>query len=173
MVIFSGKVFACTCSYTLLDTNAVRAAKEIFVFRIISEEIKLEDGSEFKESEVLGKIKVIDWIHGQKKDFKEIQFSTHRCCGSRFDVGNYFVAFVSNNGPKFFAHGGNVLEVGTIYDSSEIRKNITKIRSGGKELEEFFSRADRDRIEQSPVPMPCSCNAKKGIRTDKKVGLTH
>ncbi|MES3026209.1 MAG: hypothetical protein V4857_31890 [Pseudomonadota bacterium] len=155
VVFFSNNIFACTCSFAHLDTESVRKAKKIFAFRLMGAEIKKVSSKDPEKMEVVGRILVIDNIRGNKNIFKEIRFTTHRCCGSRFDIGSYYVAFISDNGPKFFANSGNVLEIGTMYDAVEVREKMAEIYTKKKDLDDVFSRESRDRIEQSPVLPPC------------------
>lgn len=152
---FSGLAYACTCDDGLVPSTArVRAAKEIFIFQLVSAKVK--SGVPFATSgaEIEAEIRIVDRLRG-RRTFTKMTFYTGHCCGSRFDVGAHFAAFISERGPVFSAYSGNVLEVESMYSVPEARKSIAAILSGRRTLEEVFSRDELDRTTQFPVPLPC------------------
>ncbi len=157
---------ACTCSFNPLSTESIQSASNIFVFRIMSAKVRNETVQNPIMQEVEAKIKVIDRIHGAQHLYSGIHFSTSWCCGSRLDVGRYYVAFISDEGPEFLAHNGNIIDIGERYypDSVteiDIKGKILKILSKKAKLQEIFTRDNLDRIEQSPVLPPCINNRRK------------
>lgn len=152
---FSCAAQACTCAFAPLDTESARNAKDVFIFRLTQAKVKLNSDDERTGTEIIGQIKTIERLRGAKKLPEKIKFATGACCGTRLDVGEYFVAFVSDVGSQFVANSGNVMEVGGKYRLSDTRERILAVLDGKERLEDVFSRADRDRTEQSPVLPPC------------------
>ncbi|MDQ1925148.1 hypothetical protein, partial [Massilia pseudoviolaceinigra] len=106
---FSCAAQACTCAFAPLDTESARDAKDVFIFRLTQAKVKHISGDERRGTEIIGQIKIIDRLRGVKKLSDQIKFYTDTCCGTRLDVGSYFVAFVSDAGSQFVAHNGNVV----------------------------------------------------------------
>jgi len=154
-LVFSSVAQACQCAYQPLDTDAARGAKNIFIFRLVQAEVMPSASSEGHAARVLGRIDIVGHLRGNTASFKEIEYSTDHCCGSRFDVGSYFVAFVSKAGPRLVANNGNVMELGQQRVTPQTRAEILTILKGEKTLEDVFSRAELERTEQSPVMPPC------------------
>lgn len=151
---------ACTCGYLSLDTSAVRSAQQIFVFRVVSAQIEegVRDG--VPHDEIVARIKIISQLRGVSKHISELSFSTQRCCGSRLDVGGYFVAFLPATGKRFAANNGNVVEIDP-FDLQNKQGKINAVLAGKLRFEDVFSRGDTDRTEQEPVPPP-PCPLPKG-----------
>jgi hypothetical protein len=160
---FSCVVHACTCSFVPINSEATRAAKNVFIFRLIQAKVNLINGHVGSTPEIIGQIEVIDRLRGDEKRVKEIKFSTSSCCGSRFDVGSYFVAFVSEVGPRFVANNGNVVEIGREYPLPQTRANLLAVLDGEKRFEDVFSREFRDRTEQFPIQPPCPGKDRKSV----------
>jgi len=144
---------ACTCGFLYLDTAAVRSAQQIFVFRLVSAQIKegMRDG--VRRDEVIAHIKIVSQLRGESKHVNELSFSTQRCCGTRMDVGGYFVAFLPATGERFEANNGNVVEIDP-FDLENKQAKISAVLAGKMRFEDVFSRGDTDRTEQEPVPPP-------------------
>lgn len=159
LLIVSGATQACTCSVAPLDAEIARSAKSVIVFRIMSAKVSREQVHDAPASDIVGRVKIVDQLRGRKSAIREIRFSTGSCCGSRLDVGSYFVAFISNDGSRFTANIGNVVEVGKEYPTVQTRTTILDFLDGRKTFEESFSRELRDRSEQSPVLAPCPRNS--------------
>lgn len=151
---FAGTAQACSCAPELLDFAGVLRAKNVFIFHLVSARALPDRAGDVSGPQIEGTIEVVDWLRGQGK-YRKMRFSTGRCCGSRFDVGTYFVGFVSERGPAFRAHFGNVVEIGTHHDVQEARKDIAAVLSGQRQLDDVFPRSVRERTEQSVVPLPC------------------
>ncbi|MDM5178557.1 hypothetical protein PO883_15265 [Massilia sp. DJPM01] len=137
---FSFTAQACTCGFAPLNTEATRHAKNVFIFRLSQAKVNLISGNKRSGAEIIGRIKIIDRLRGVKKLPEQIRFSTDSCCGTRLDVGSYFVAFISDAGSQFVAHKGNVMEVGREYALSrtKTREKILSVLDGKEKLEDFF-----------------------------------
>lgn len=151
---------ACTCGYLSLDTTAVRNAQQIFVFRVVSAQIEEGVRDDVPHDEIVARIKIISQLRGESKHVSELSFSTQRCCGSRLDVGGYFVAFLPATGKRFAANNGNVVEIDP-FDLQNKQGKINAVLAGKLRFEDVFSRGDTDRTEQEPVPPP-PCPLPKG-----------
>jgi len=147
------QVNACTCTGLPLSTETVQQAKHIFMFQLVSAKARTEQN---KELSIVGAVKTFDRLRGNGKLPTEVRFSTSKCCGTRLDVGGYFVAFLPNVGKTFTADNNNVIEIGKEYPISESLELIQNILEGSKTLEENFSREYLDRIEQFPIQPPCN-----------------
>lgn len=163
-VFFSTTASACTCSHIPLNTETIKNSSNVFIFRLIGAKVKHASNS--LATDVEGEIKVVERIRGTKYSYKRIHFSTSLCCGLRLDVGHYFVAFTSENGPTLSINSGNILDIGETYFSDargemNIKEKINKITYHNATLENFFPRADVERIEQLPVLRPCVQNKVK------------
>lgn len=146
---------ACECDFPPLDTAAARNAREIFVFRLLSAEVRDDKDYDRGGNRIVGRIKVITRLRGTARQIREVHFSTSDCCGTRLDVGDYFVAFLPSMNGKFTTNSGNVLSVGREYPLAQTHDKLSAILAGKTRLEDVFSRAYRDRIEQWPVLPPC------------------
>lgn len=157
---------ACTCGFLSLDTAAVRSAQQIFVFRIVSAEVKdgMRDG--VRHDKIIARIKIVSQIRGISKHVSELSFSTQRCCGTRLDVGGYFVAFLPATGERFAANNGNVVEIDP-FDLQNKQAKINAVLAGKMGFEDVFSRGETERTEQEPVhPPPCPLSS--GTKSPRK-----
>jgi len=156
---------ACTCGFLYLDTAAVRNAQQIFVFRLVSAQVKdgMRDG--VRHDEIIARIDIVSQIRGTSKHVSELSFSTQRCCGTRLDVGGYFVAFLPTTGKRFAANNGNVVEIDP-FDLQNKQAKIKAVLAGKMHFEDVFSRGDTDRTEQEPVPPP-PCPLSKATKSPR------
>lgn len=112
---------------------------ERLVFRLLTAELQNAGASDPNDSSVVGTIKVVDNILGSTRA-RQIHYSTLQCCGIRLDVGSYYVPFIEEDGTEFFAHSGNVVEIGEMYYRGiPERGGILAVLSGKKGLEDVFS----------------------------------
>ena len=160
LLALSGAAYACQCAYPPLDTESVRGAKNVFIFRLLSSELVSKGSDQPLSTTVVGKIEVVDIIRGSAKA-KAIRYSTYQCCGTRLDVGKYYAAFVSEVGPQLYGHSGNLLEVGEMYYPKQgSRAKIQAVLSGKRSLEKEFSEYALDRTQQVPRPPAPYCPSK-------------
>ncbi len=164
-VFVQNEAIACTCSFMPLSDESIRSAPNIIVFRIMSAKIVNPNETNLLLDKVEAKIKVVDRIRGKKHTYRNIYFSTSSCCGSRLDVGRYYVAFISETGPSFFANNGNIIDIGERYYPNsvgdiDVRAKISKILSKEEKFENIFPRHVLDRVEQTPILPPCNQRVK-------------
>lgn len=152
---FSSAVGACTCSFMPASTESLRGAGDVFMFRLVEASVAIDRHGKAARGEIVGKVELVERIRGTRESVREMRFSLGQCCGSRFDVGSYFVAFVNIDGETFVAHSGNVVEIGNDVSLQGARDNIASLLKGDKRLEEAFPRWQLERTEQSLVPLPC------------------
>jgi hypothetical protein len=159
-IALSGAAHACECAYPPLDTESVREAKNVFIFRLLSSELVRKGSDHPMSSIVVGKIEVVDTIRGTTKA-KIIRYSTYQCCGTRLDVGKYYAAFASEVDTQLHGNGGNLLEVGEMYYPKQgSRAKIQAVLSGKRSLEKEFSEYALDRTQQVPRPPAPYCPSK-------------
>jgi len=144
---------ACTCGFLYLDTKAVRSAQQIFAFRVVSAQVKERVRDGVHHDEIIARIKIVSQVRGVSKHVSELSFSTQRCCGTRLDVGGYFMAFLPATGKRFAANNGNVVEINP-FDLQNKQAKINAVLAGKLRFEDVFSQGDTDRTEQEPVPSP-------------------
>jgi hypothetical protein len=153
-ILFSGLALACQCAYEPMSDNSVKAAKNIFVFRLISAEIANKASTDGTDSTILATIQIVDVVRGSAA-YKKIYFSNHWCCGSRLDVGHFYAAFTSTGGVSFSGNTGNLLDLGNMYyPEIEFRKNIPFVLTGKMSINKAFANYDINRLEQVPPPPP-------------------
>jgi hypothetical protein len=153
VAMYCSVVEACTCDFLYLDTAAVRSAQQVFVFRLVSARVEEHTRDGVAHDEIIARIKIVAQIRGVSEHVSELSFSTQRCCGTRLDVGGYFVAFLPQTGNRFAANNGNVVEVDP-FDLTNAQAKINAVLAGKKRFEDVFSREATDRTEQEPVPPP-------------------
>ena len=164
-MLFSGLAFACQCAYEPMSDSSVKAAKNIFVFRLISAEIANKASIDGTDSKVIATIQAVDVVRG-KAMYKKIYFSNHWCCGSRIDVGHFYAAFTSADGVSFSGNSGNLLHLGNMYDRENgFRKNVSLVLSGKSNIKNAFSNYDMNRLEQVPPPPPPPSSRTKKVRS--------
>lgn len=145
---------ACTCGYFSLDTAAVRNAQQVFIFRLVSAEIEERTRTAIGYNEIIGRVEIVSQLRGVSNHVSELSFSTRRCCGTRLDVGGYFVAFLPTTGNRFEANNGNVVEI-VPFDLQDTQAKINAVLAGKRRFEDVFSRDATDRTEQEPLIPPC------------------
>jgi hypothetical protein len=155
LIALGSAAHACTCSSTPLSTEVARSAKSVVIFRLVQAQLPDESDRGSHSHEVQGKVTMMEQLRGHGPAVQEVNYSTSACCGVRLDVGSYYVAFVSGSGTRFRAHTENVVDLGPAKPSPETRAGIVDLINGRKTLDQVFPRAMRDRVEQSPIPIPC------------------
>ncbi|WP_305823783.1 hypothetical protein [Massilia brevitalea] len=145
---------ACTCEPGLLGTVGIQAAKEVFIFRLVSARALPGRTDDVSGPHIEGEIEIVDRLRGHGS-VRKIRFSTASCCGVRLDVGTYFAGFGAAHGPVFKADSGNVVEVGARRDVQQARNNIHALLRGERRLDDVFPKSARERTDQQIVPPPC------------------
>ena len=149
-------VSACQCGFSLLGNDEAKSATEIFVFRLVSATADANDSDPISGGKVSATIQIVDVLRGNPH-FNRMRYSTSLCCGSRIDVGQYFVAFTSDSGMEFSANTGNLMNFGEQYASSAPNaQRLRAVESGRQTLEEAFGKFPNERMFTVPRPPdPC------------------
>ena len=157
----SFNVAACSCTFELLDNDVVRDAQQIFVFQLLSAKVDPQSTPVLVAREVVGEIHIVDTLRGDPRA-KRIRYSTSICCGSRLDVGQFYVAFLSTNASEFLGNTGNILNLGELtinqtYDArAPIRQRLVAVASGRRTLEQEFGKFPNEKMFTLPRPPdPC------------------
>jgi hypothetical protein len=156
LVLARSPAIACSCSYSTLGDKQAVEASEIFVFRLVSAVADPESSDPFAGREVTAKINIVDVIRGKPR-FETLHYSTSFCCGSKMDLGHYYVAFTSGSGGEFSGNTGNLLNLGEVYASGyDTSKKLRAIESGERTLEQEFGQFPNDKMHMLPAPPdPC------------------
>lgn len=153
MVLPVESAYACSCSFGLLNSDDVAAAGQVFQFRLLRARLEPEGETVPLRTWVVGDIEITDVFRGEPA-WTQMQYSTQMtCCGSRFDIGGEYVAFISGGDAVLFAHHQNVLELGLFYSRDEIVERIG-LASNGVPINDVFPAHVRDRTMQMPTPSP-------------------
>lgn len=154
---FSLPAHACECAFPPLDTQSVREARNVFVFRLLDAKLQADGSEQPLTATIIGNIEIADTIRGTA-DARRIRYSVHQCCGTRLDVGKYYLALDSDDGPELLGHSGNLIEAGEMYyPGSGTRERIESVLSGEESLENAFSAYALDRTQQISRPPPPYC----------------
>lgn len=157
-----GTAGACQCSFPPLDTAHVRAAKTVFVFRLIGAELQPKGNSGFEASTVVGKIQVLHTLRGATTATR-IRYSNFWCCGTRLEVGRSYFAFVSEEGAELAINSGNVLQEDESghEDNPWVRKRIEEVLNGSRTLDSALPASWQGQtLLPPPPPPPPSCPPK-------------
>jgi len=146
---------ACKCAFAPLDTAQVRAAKTVFVFRLVGADLQPKGATEFWASTVVGRIQVLDTLRG-RTTASRIRYSTFWCCGTRLEVGRSYAAFVSEEGPELAINSGNVLLADSTSApySASMRARLVDVLKNGKEFDRVFASGWQAQTSQDPPPPP-------------------
>jgi hypothetical protein len=157
-LLLGGAAFACQCSFVPLGTKEAQAATNVFVFRLMDARV-VPGVKDAPNTSVVGTIKVVAHIRGRTRA-QQIRYSTFYCCGSRLEIGKYYIAFLSSDAPKFDANASNVLPLWQDFGRREA-DNLEAVLRGKKQLEDVFPYGLDEIHQVRPPPPPCSAQAKK------------
>jgi hypothetical protein len=126
--------FACECANGMLDTQAVRESKNVFVFKVMAAAVV---PSEAHPHRAVAKIKIIDRLRGTAR-FDTVSYSTSWCCGLRIEVGGEYMLFTTAVGPKLEIDRGNLLALGPFAHlrQSKLHRDVLAILAGTRDLGE-------------------------------------
>lgn len=150
----SAPIAACECAHGVLDTQAVRAAKDVFVFKVVAAAVV---PSETHPNRAVAKIEIVDRLRGTAS-VRTVMYSTSWCCGIRIEVGGVYMAFASAVGPKLEVHQGNLLAMGAFGYSREdrMRRDVLAVLAGKRVLDDALVEDSDARLPQiPPPPAPC------------------
>ena len=127
---------ACSCAYGSLNSDKVRVASHVFVFRLL--DARFEQGAEDpSQNSVIGTIHIVANLRG-KTTSREIRYSISNCCGSRMEVGKYYVGFQSSDVAQFKVNAGNTLMLWNGY-GREIADKLAAVLRGEERLDDAFA----------------------------------
>lgn len=156
--LFGGVANACQCSFIPLDSKQAQAARNVFVFRLTDARIAKDTTGEPNDL-VAGTIKVLAHVRG-RTNAQEIRYSTSWCCGSRLEVGKYYIAFLSLDARRFDANASNVLPLWQGFGRDEAER-LESVLRGRSRLEEDFAYGVDEIQTMRPPPLPCPDQSKK------------
>ena len=149
---------ACSCDFAPLGTKEARAARNVFVFRLM--DARVEPATAGASSNwVVGTVKVEARVRGSTKA-QQIRFSTFYCCGSRLEVGKHYIAFLSSDTPRFDGNASNVLPLWEDFDREQADA-LEAVLRGKTKLEDVFAYGLEEINQVRPPPAPCPPRGKK------------
>ena len=155
---------ACSCAFATLGTETARAADTVFVFQLMSARfLNREEGEGMILEGAEGTIRVVESLRGDGSRFDRISYNTLHCCGSRLDVGHYYLAFVSGPGPSFGAGENSIVRVGEQYrasspgDENALLFRVHDLLEGRSSFEEALPDTMFERVGLIPPPPPPPC----------------
>ena len=151
-LLLAGAANACSCAFAPLGNEEARAAKNVFVFRLMEAHVEQPTSSE-SSNFVTGTITVMARVRGTTKA-REIRFSTFYCCGSRLEVGKYYVAFLSSDTTSFDGNASNLLPLWQGFGQREA-DDLEAVLRGKKNLEDSFAYGLQEINQIRPPPPPC------------------
>jgi hypothetical protein len=152
---------ACECMQYEPTESSIARASRIFVFQVAATAADVSPDGAIHPW--LGKVsfRVADQIVGGGPSVGTASFSFSDCCGSRFEVGHYYLAFLEleDSQPQFTP--ANVIYYGTFYhEGSEVAlESIIASVQEGATFREAFSRFDLYRAVTEPQPPSPPCIA--------------
>ena len=152
---------ACECMNSEPTETSVARASSIFVFQAVATSVEVS--AEGAMHPWLGKVsfRVVDHILGSSPSVGSASFSFSECCGSRFEVGHYYLAFLdSEDAQPRFTPANAMYYLHSYHEQSEsaVRSSIALVLEG-QPFREAFSRFDLYRAVTEPEPPPLPCAA--------------
>ena len=141
---------ACQCNYDPLGQATVDRAQQVFAFQLVSARYDPASG------DVIGDIRVVESLRGMHQG-RQIRYSTSICCGTRLDVGQFYVGFEDVPADEFVASPGNVLDVGEGYSpQSPTIQSLRDVLSRAKTWSQALGESANERVlTLPPPPGPC------------------
>lgn len=153
-LLLAGPAAACSCVDTPLDTASARAARHVFVFRVISTTAQDESQDDHLAGyRVSAKIRVLANVRG-KTTARELDYWIHRCCGIRLEAGKDYIGFLRSDGASFHASHANVLPLWDRFTHPEA-DDLEAVLRGKAKLEEVFASGLSEISQVPPPPPPC------------------
>ncbi|MDE2407029.1 MAG: hypothetical protein KGL91_04095 [Xanthomonadaceae bacterium] len=157
-LLLSCGVLACECAFVPLGTEEAQSAKNVFVFRLMAS--RVDNTSTEERNSILGTIEVVARIRGSATKVRHVRYSISECCGSRLEVGKYYVAFLPSDISIFDGNGSNLLPLWQGFGQSEAN-NLEAVLRGKKRLEDTFAFGLQEIDQVRPPPPPCPAITKK------------
>lgn len=147
-----------------LDGGAAREAKQVFVFQLTA--TRVAKSAAEVQGTVHGEIRVLNVLRGGTAPVStNIRFQTGECGGARLGTGHYYVAFVQDARPGWWAGRGTLIHLGGLPPQSgdAALAEVQRMLDGRIALERSSLLAGRDFVDSGwppPLPLPPSKPAK-------------
>lgn len=133
VVVWHSPLMACDCQFSEISADAVRSAGVVLIGKVRNAQLSAQ-----YDRHVVGEIEVVRTLVGEISGSLGFSYSTVWCCGSRIEVGSYYLVF-TNSTDDLFLHHGNTLHLGITFSADEIEidriaNEIARIRSGTQDL---------------------------------------
>jgi hypothetical protein len=158
LLFFAQPIVACSCDSEEISDQQFKNAKNIFLFRIRSIHVIEGKNVPIENGIAVGAIRVVENYKGTAH-YSSFQYSTSYCCGSKFQVGEYYLAILDKDGKLLSASPENTIGMGRSLEQekglmgpNQIRRRILSAVDGL----ELFSKAFpvEHRMTTSSVPPP-------------------
>ncbi|SFL15072.1 hypothetical protein [Lysobacter sp. cf310] len=145
--------WACTPA-SPLSSVAAREATQVFVFQLTAS--RLATPPKEIEGTVYGEIRVLKVLRGSAAISPKLRYYTGVCAGSRMDVGHYYVAFVRDARPGWWAGRNTVIHLGGLQpqQGDVALAEVRKVLEGRIALEHTSLIAGRDFVDSGWPPPP-------------------
>ena len=148
---------ACECSYLLLKNRTVIEAKHIFIFRLLGAKAMAGEADDPTANRVTAQVKIVKQLRG-RGEYSSMEYDTFRCCGTRLDVGHFYVAFLNDTDSPFVGNPGNLIEVSESA-AEDVSGELYDVVSGKRTVESVYGEFPSERlfqVQRPPVPCPRS-----------------
>ena len=145
----AGSAAACSCSGAPLDDEAARRAAEVFVFQLT--EAKVVSDPPLVPT-MVGSVRVVAHVRGRSKA-REVTYQAGWCCGTRMEIGRYYVAFLDEAGARFTGNLENLVPLPYVGDAGDTSA-IEAVLAGERSLLDAFPQGEMHTVP-APPPPPC------------------
>lgn len=145
--------WACTPASPLSGV-AAREATQVFVFQLTASRLAMPPKE--IQGTVYGEIRVLKVLRGSSAISPKLRYSTGVCSGSRMDVGHYYVAFVRDARPGWWAGRNTVIHLGGLppTQGDVALAEVRQVLDGRIALEHTSLIAGRDFVDSGWPPRP-------------------
>jgi len=149
-LLFTGAASACECAFAPLTPIEARTASIVFAFRLLDARIEQSTGAEGSDS-VVGNIQIVARFRGSPAA-EQVRYSVSPCCGSRLEVGKYYIAFLPKDSHLFDGNSSNLRGLFEPF-SQHHAELLERLLNGTDEHDSSFYTTFLD-ISQFPAPPP-------------------
>jgi hypothetical protein len=162
VLFFAETIIACECDIPEISDQEFKDAKNIFLFRVRSTQIIEGKDTPIENGMAVGAIRIVENYKGTAH-YSSIQYSTSYCCGSKFEIGNYYLAVVDKDGKLFRASPTNTIHFGKAFELSIgqiapyanlFRDRIMSAVNGSAPFSKVFPTENRRTTSSVPPPPP-------------------
>jgi len=145
---------ACECSYPFLENRTVIEARHIFIFQLLGAKAEAGEGDNPPVNRVIAQIRIVKQLRG-RSEYASMEYDTFWCCGTRLDIGHFYVAFLTDTDGPFVGNPGNLIEVSESA-AEDVSGKLYDVVSGKRTLESEYGEFPSERLFQVPrPPEPC------------------